>query len=351
MTATRPAPPSRALLGRSTARVVLIGLAALLVWGIWRPLPRHGAATPEARTDSALYAAVIERVARGEPYYPVMADELPRRGYPTGSVFNWRPPTLTLMLARARVVSFVVLLALVIAVIGGTLRLFYRESPEIMLFALMMQVGAAASAFNPLALVLHETWAGLCIALSALLYAFKRFVPAAIVVVAGLFIRELVAPYALACALIAIYRRRRDETAVLVVGGIAWLLFYGWHAMAAREAMTAGALQHPSWIQWGGPRFVLAAIGFGGWLYLLPPWVAAVAATLLAASAWSPMPVTHARVGALIYALFFMVAGQAFNQYWGWLVAPTWTIGYGLGAAGVVRLVRSAFPTRAMHPP
>jgi hypothetical protein len=326
----------------STARVVLLALAILLLWGIWRPLPRHGSSTPEERTDSALYSAVIERTARGEPYYTALGTELRQRKYPTGSVFNWRPPTLTLMLAHARIGSIGLLLALVIAVIAGTVRLFYREAPEIMLFAVLMQVGAAASALNPLAFVLHEMWAGLFIALSVLLYTFNRPSMGALAVVAGLFLRELVAPYALACGLIAIYHRRRSEIAILTVGGIAWLAFYAWHATAATHAMGAGALEHPSWIQWGGPRFVLATIGFGGWLHLLPTWASAFAAAVLVASVWSPVNATHAKIGAFTYALFFMVAGQQFNQYWGLLVAPTWSIGYGLGALGVVGLIRSA---------
>jgi hypothetical protein len=186
--------------------------------------------------------------------------------------------------------------------------------------------------------------------LSAILYAFKRFAPAAVVILAGLFIRELVAPYALACALIALRHRRRAEAVVFVVGGIAWLSFYAWHATAATSAMTADALQHPSWIQWGGLRFVLATVGFGGWLYLLPPWVSAVAATLLVASIWSPIAATHAKVAAFTYALFFMVAGQQFNQYWGLLVAPTWTICYALGAAGVVRLCRASLAGSPREP-
>ena len=337
MTVRRSGPP-----GTSTARVVLLALAILLVWGIWRPLPRHGSSTPEERTDSALYSAVIERTTRGEPYYTALGTELRQREYPTGSVFNWRLPTLTLMLAHARVVSIGLLVALVIAVIGGTVRLFYREAPEIMLFGVLMQVGAAASAFNPLAFVLHEMWAGLCIALSVLLYTFKRPSLGALAAVAGLFLRELVAPYALACGLIAIYHRRRSELAILTVGGIAWLAFYAWHATAATNAMSAGALEHPSWIQWGGPRFFLATIGFGGWLYLLPPWVSACAAVVLVASLWSPMNATHAKIGAFTYVLFFMAAGQQFNQYWGLLVAPTWSIGYGLGVLSLVGLIRSA---------
>ncbi len=325
------------------ARVVLVGLAVLLVWGSWRPVARHGESAPDERTDSALYTAVIERVGGGESYYAALGDELRQRGFPTLSVFNWRPPTLIVMLAHAPAVSLALLAVLGGAVIVGTTRLFYRETPEIMLFALFLQLGAAASAFNPLAFVLHETWAGLCIALSALLYAFKRFTAASVMVIGGLFLRELVAPYALVCGLIAIRHRRRPEIAVFVVGAIVWLSFYAWHASAAAEAMTAGGLQHPSWIQWGGPRFVLAAIGFGGWFYLLPPWVSAIAALLLVASIWSPITATHVKVGAFTYALFFMVVGQQFNQYWGWLVAPVWSIAYGLGVLGLMRLVWSAF--------
>jgi hypothetical protein len=324
------------------ARIILIGLALLVVWGIWRPLPRQGAAVDDDRTDSGLYSTVIGRVKSGEPYYSALGAELVKGDYPTGSVFNWRPPTLTLMLAHARVASLALLVALILAVIALTLRMFYREAPEIMLFALLMQVGAAASTLNPRAIVLHEMWAGLCIALSVLLYAYKRPTLAALVVIAGLFVRELVAPYALVCALIAIHQRRRSEIVLFVVGGIAFLSFYAWHAAAATAAMTATAAAHPSWIQWGGPRFVLATIGFGGWLYLLPTWCSAFAAALLVASAWASTSAPHARIGALTYAVFFMVAGQQFNQYWGLLVAPTWSICYGLGVLGIVRLIRTA---------
>ena len=331
-----------ALRARSlSARMVLVALAVLILWGASRPLPRQGSATEEG-TDSSLYSAVIERVARGEWYYSALGDELRKGRYPTGSVFNWRPPTLIYRLAHARVASLCLLVGVIIAVIAGTVRLFYREAPEIMIFAVLMQVGAAASTLNPLALVLHEMWAGLCMALAVLLYTFGRSTPAALVVIAGLFIRELVAPFALVCALIAIYHRRRSEIAVFAVCGFAWLAFYAWHATAATNAMTAGALAHPSWIQWGGPRFFLATVGFGGWLHLLPTWASAFAAALLVASAWSPTKATHAKIGVLTYALFFMVAGQHFNQYWGLLAAPMWSIGYGLGALGLVHLIRSA---------
>ena len=42
--------------------------------------------------DIALYHAIVDRVHAGENYYDAAAAELPRRGYPTRSVFNWRTP-------------------------------------------------------------------------------------------------------------------------------------------------------------------------------------------------------------------------------------------------------------------
>src|SRR6185369_178744 len=73
-------------LARNSARIVLVCLAVVLIWGIWRPLPRHGSAAPEERTDSASYWTIIERLARGEAYYPVFGAQLREGGYPSGSV-------------------------------------------------------------------------------------------------------------------------------------------------------------------------------------------------------------------------------------------------------------------------
>ena len=70
------------------ARVILIGLAILVVWGIWRPLPRQGAAASEDRTDSSLYSVVIGHVKSGESYYSALGAELVKGDYPTDSVFN-----------------------------------------------------------------------------------------------------------------------------------------------------------------------------------------------------------------------------------------------------------------------
>src|SRR5687768_12519898 len=108
------------------ARVILFVLAAALVWGVWRPLPRHGATLAPERTDSAHYAAIVSSVAQGQSYYAALDTGLRARGYPTGSVFNWRPPTLTMGLARAPIVMWVILGLLTIGVVAGTIMLFQR---------------------------------------------------------------------------------------------------------------------------------------------------------------------------------------------------------------------------------
>jgi hypothetical protein len=54
------------------------------------------------------------------------------------------------------------------------------------------------------------------------------------------------------------------------------------------------------------------------------------------------MRAAHVKCASLVYAGFFMIVGQQFNQYWGWLTAPLWTIAYALGTTAIVALSRNA---------
>ena len=113
------------------------------------------------------------------------------------------------------------------------------------------------------------------------------------------------------------------------------------------ERMETADPAHPSWVQLGGLQFVLATIGFGGWLYLMPSWVAAVACVLLVAAMWAPTRVEHIKGTVATYLAFFAVVGQPFNQSWGLMTAPTWAIAYALGVHGLVRLVNQATQPRS----
>ena len=327
---------------RRTARMILACLALLLLAGLWRPLPRHGADTPVERTDSALYGAVIQRVAAGVPYYSALGTELRARGYPSASIFNWRQPTLFVGMAVAPLLVRIILIALVIWVIAGTAGFFSQARSEILLLAVTAQVGAATTALTALGVVLPETWAGICLAVSTLAYARGQTRIGAGLALAGLFIRELLLPYVVVCVYLAVRHHCRRELVIWGLGLGAWSVFVAIHASAAMHAMQPGDLAHPSWVQFGGFRFVLATIGFGGWLYLMPPWVAAVACVLLVSCAWSPTKAAHVKGAVAVYLAFFAIVGQPFNQGWGLLTASTWAIAYGLGVQGLLTLIRQA---------
>ena len=79
-----------------------------------------------------------------------------------------------------------------------------------------------------------------------------------------------------------------------------------------------------------------------GWLSLLPDWVTALARVLLAAGIARAATPTHARAGGAAFAAFFLFAGLPFNDYWGWLAAPTWAIVCGHGAVALREFERHA---------
>jgi hypothetical protein len=51
--------------------------------------------------DLRCYRSIVDRIRSGEGYYKAAYSELLSRGYPTGSVFNWRTPLLGWTLATS----------------------------------------------------------------------------------------------------------------------------------------------------------------------------------------------------------------------------------------------------------
>ena len=88
----------------SQARGVLALAAAvtLLLVGITAsPLASGFADAPDrGASDVDLYRAEVRRIQGGDGYYAAAAAELTARGYPTRSVFNWRPPLLAWLLGH-----------------------------------------------------------------------------------------------------------------------------------------------------------------------------------------------------------------------------------------------------------
>jgi hypothetical protein len=285
-------------------------------------------------------------VRAGEPYYDAMGDELRRGHYPTTSVFNWRTPAHFVAVARLSVpTARVVLRLLAFAAVLWTPLALAGASPGVALLGIAFQLGALATGFRPLAVGVAEVWAGTLIALSICAYLMQRWPLAALFGVAAVFTRELAAPYALACGLLALRSRRRTEGAIWIAGGLAYVVYFALHAIQVRTHQLPGDLsQLEPWTRWNGLRFVLDTVRVNGWIALGPrPAAVAFAALGLAGLASARLP-RQVAAPLVAYLVFFVFAGQPFNYYWGFVTAPLWAVAAAHGLDGLRRLVVSAKP-------
>src|SRR5207247_1164926 len=83
-----------AALSRRQALLLVSATTATLVWCLVAAFSPPKAANQVAAdgSDLRLYRRIVESVHAGEDYYDAAGRELRAAGYPTGSIFNWRPP-------------------------------------------------------------------------------------------------------------------------------------------------------------------------------------------------------------------------------------------------------------------
>ena len=297
-----------------------------------------------ANGDVALYRAEIDRVHAGDNYYLAAARELPARGYPTASVFNWRTPLPMWLIAvlPAPVFGKMLLCLLALALMLTAFAASSREQPNIYRGPLPLAL-LLAGPLLPCVLgdlyVLPVLWAGIFIGLSVCAYGLDRPYAGAAAGLAAVFFRELALPYCLLVAALAAHRRRRGELAVWLIGLAAWAVFFALHWLQVKQLIAPDAPAHrEGWIQFGGLAFVQATLQMNSCLLLLPQWVTTLffVAALCGLAGWqSPL---GQRVG-LTFCLFivaFSIVGHDFNRYWGLLIAP-------LACFGVVRFPASVF--------
>jgi hypothetical protein len=186
----------------------------------------------------------------------------------------------------------------------------------------------------PDAVGMAEPWAGVFIALSVCSYIRRRPLTALAFGMAALFMRELAAPYVIACASAGVLKRKRAESIGWLVGMGAYAAFYWshWMQVSAHRIATDTAHAH-SWIAFGGLGFLLSTVQWQGWLSLLPSWATGVALATIAAGLLAPSAPGSLRIAAGLYAGAFLVVGQPFNLYWGFLAWPSWCLALGLGAS------------------
>ena len=323
-------------LTRGQARVALITLLALSIISVGATLTSSdGSHSPSAvsgpdQGDIALHRSVIELVHEGQGYYEATAKQLEARNYPTGSVFNWRPPLPIWLLAQLPHPSWGrgILSIVVLAILVVGFEAVSRDAPQHHMRGAACAVLLAGSLFPVLVsdvYVWPTFWAGAFLALSVCSYGVNwRWMGVAAGLIA-LFFRELALPYCALALLFAWRGGRKREIVAWGIGLACWGVWYGLHVLQVLEHIPPDAKHHPhGWLRFGGLSFILSTVQVNGCLILLPRVVSAVyfVAAVLGLGGWRSPWGIRTGVTAAAYLLLFAFVGLEGNSYWGFLIAP-----------------------------
>jgi hypothetical protein len=290
----------------------------------------------------------IRRLNAGEPYYIAVGDELRRRHFPTASPFNWRTPLLFSALALNPALGRAAFVVLGLLVLAGTVHLLNSRQSLVVVAGALAQSGAIWVIFDPGVWVYHEVWAGCLIAFSLFAYAMKRYAGAAILGLLALFVRELAAPYAILCTVLALRAGRRRETYLWMAGLIGYGVYYGWHLWNVSAHQQPGEPSHAAhWLQFGGLSFVVSTLRTNSLVYEVPAWVLSGAFLVVAAGLMAADLPARMRWTVAVYFLCFAVAGQRFNWYWGWIPGFVVPLVFADGIRAMWELSRRAIGARA----
>ncbi len=280
--------------------------------------------------DAALYRAEINRIRAGEDYYKAAAAELPSRGYPTRSIFNWRTPLPMWMIGKlpAPFWGKVLLIGLALGVIVLAFGIMAQDEKHVFrspLGCALLLTGTLMALYGGDSYTMPVLWAGAFIALSICCYGVNRPWLGVVFGLAAVFFRELALPYCLLAAGIAWWNRRWKELAAWFAGTGAWFVFFGWHCLRATEMMPHGATAHSQgWLQLGGAGFVILTAQMNLFLLELPQWITALylTAALFGLAGWDTPLGQRTGLTVCLFITAFAFVGHNFNQYWGCLYAP-----------------------------
>ncbi len=346
-----------ARLSAPAAGGVLAFLVALIVLGV--NLPGRPTPVPSApgRDDIGLYSRVIDRVRAGEPYAPAAIAEQRAAGYPVRPFVAVRPPVLAVALSWLpnRLTADVLLAALAaMVIIAWTTRLRPVRTSIAWLAATPLIVFTGVEGTMTLAGMsrLHETWAGLLIALSLALRTDRRFAAAVTLGVLAGMIRELAMPYLVVMALVALAERKRAEAAAFALALGACLAALALHAATVAPLLTSHDMASPGWVTFGGWRFAVSTAKWNFIALRLGAWAGAAILPLAIVGAVSRKDGLGLRLACLIvgYTLGFMVIGRPWNSYWGLITAPLTAVALCFAPWAVRDLVRRAANGRHAAP-
>ncbi|MCY7339271.1 MAG: hypothetical protein LH465_04880 [Sphingomonas bacterium] len=335
--------------GRGPAIALLAMLAAALIIAAW---PVASSAAPKVRaseseqSDLDLYRDTISRVAAGEPYYSVAADELRQGGYPLKPFVTFRLPTLVAIYAALGEWPMIIiegLLALAVLLVWWR-RLEPHLPLRMLAIALVLLVGGTAALVEPVTGLFHESWAAL---LMALMVGLRRPGHAAAAIVAGalaLLIRETALPMILAMGGLALIEKRWREAlgwaGVVALFAVALTL----HAEMVAGVVRPDDLASPGWNALLGVRFALNAVTMVSSATALPLALGTIV-VLLSLFGWAAVRTDWALRATLLllgYTAMLALFARPDTFYWSLLVAPLSLVGLIFVPRAIATLVSAA---------
>ena len=340
---------------RPVAALLLALLAGLMLLGAVRS---HAPAPPDLDEphlvkaegmigDHALCLKTLRAMERGESYYAAVVAVHRETGYPLRPFVAVRLPTLAAATAAIGLPAMTVLASLLglAAILAWRRRLMSEAGlPAYARFAALpiaLSVGQVASGQWVL---MHETLAGVLVALALALYRPARPWAAMAVIVLALAIRETVLPVAMLLGLFALIDRDWRAAAAWVGVGVALAIALAFHAAAVAGATSPSDTASPGWFGLAGWSNYIAFIHQTSVLrFFAPPWVAAILAplALLGWAAWRSRLGTIGLGVQLVYATLFALFARPDNDYWGMLVVPTLFVGLIFVPAALAALGRA----------
>ncbi|CAN5323665.1 hypothetical protein BH10PLA2_BH10PLA2_38770 [soil metagenome] len=344
---------------RPLAWVTVVGALAILIWGLSvsfppKPPPPPPAAEPETPssggTDIDFYETVVKRVHAGEGYYAVAAEELPKGGYPTRSVLNWRLPTYAWFFGILPWIRIgqALLIGLSLWTLYLSVRFIRRETGGLPAIAgFVWLIGAMTWCVDGKSFLTQEVWAGVLVQLSLVSLGDGHRLRGVVAAVVGLLIRELVLPYVLLCLVMSVWQRRWREVLGWVVGLGLYAAYTWYHVIQVKAHTPAEETNYPSiWLCWGGMEFVLKTVRMNQLLILAHPAIRACyfPFALLGLIGWRGETGFRILFTSLGYSAAFLALGQPFNDYWGILLAPVLSMGAALAPWAIRDLYRQIRP-------
>lgn len=342
------------LLPRWLARVVLLAVAASLVWSAlaFAPLStgesgsRAVVVRPGAIGDLKLYSRINGRVKSGEDYYSAALAEQRANRYPTAPFMAVRTPVMAWGMRLWgemgwRVIAFGLLLGNVFA---WNARLASRTNAPERIGAAVLVFAGGLAAFNAKYVVVHDLMAGLFVSLALALYKPERWWPSWLAAAAGLAIRELALPFVLLWAAFALVQRRWYEFAALAAMLLLFAAGLAFHAEAVAAARLPGDLTSRGWMEMIGPAMFVVSLSELTPLLVVPPWLAGPLA-LLPLLGWLGL---GGRIGLFAtlwfsgFALAMALFAKSGNFYWAFMVLPAYGGGLALAPRAIGDLVRAA---------